>query len=450
MKIDYYGDSYHHWLISYLTIKNNWVYTDFKPNTMNLVWLPLYHYLTAFLMNLTQTWDISILHWLNLILGSLTCLLTYILTLQLSNDNFLAFSVGLSLSIHPWFIELNVLGLTETLTVFLLILVLMFYFHFKLNSFLPILMGLLMLTRYEAWFFLSLLTLFLQKKKKVFINCIYVIASIFLIWCLWSYVNVSDPLAWFKMQKSMVKWDWLYTYGRINLKGVIEYPKLIMKVTSNLFVLGLISGVLNFKNKNLRLIFILTILYTIFLSIQFYLGNILLQPRHIIYLLPFTGILYAQLFLSKKSLINKAILLMIVFIPTITYGSMLTVKTEKSIEIKVGESLKKIYDGGFIICDSPTVIYYSGIPPEKFYSTNNLFWYKDSWNKVELQNWFLNHNVKYIIWENTSYSATWWLFPELKENQILKFDSFTLKLIYSEESNSLSIKIFKIYYYYEK
>jgi hypothetical protein len=214
---------------------------------MNLVWLPLYHYLIAFLMSLTQTWNISVLHWFNLILGSLTCMLIYILTLQVSNEASLAFFAGLSLAVQPWFIELNVLGLTETLTVFLLILTLIFYFHFKLNFFLPAIIGLLMLTRYEAWFFSSILalTLLFQKKKKIFLSCIFVMALIFLVWCLWSYINVFDPLAWFKMQKSMVEWDWLYAYGETSssLKRIIEYPKLIMDVTSNLFLLGLISGI---------------------------------------------------------------------------------------------------------------------------------------------------------------------------------------------------------------
>jgi len=450
MSIDYYGDSYHHWLISYLTAKNNWVYTDFKPKTMNLVWLPLYHYLIAFLMSLTQTWNISVLHWFNLILGSLTCMLIYILTLQVSNEASLAFFAGLSLAVQPWFIELNVLGLTETLTVFLLILTLIFYFHFKLNFFLPAIIGLLMLTRYEAWFFSSILalTLLFQKKKKIFLSCIFVMALIFLVWCLWSYINVFDPLAWFKMQKSMVEWDWLYAYGETSssLKRIIEYPKLIMDVTSNLFLLGLISGILNFKKRNLRLIFILTIFYTTLLSIQFYLGKLLLQSRHIIYLLPLTGILYTQLFLNKKSLMSKAALLLMVFIPTIAWGSMLTVKTDKSIEVKAGEALKEIYDGGFVISDSPTIIYFSSIPPEKFYSTNNLFWYKDSWNKTELQNWLLNHNIKYIVWENASYSASWWLFPELKEKYTLKLNNATLQLIFSEETDFLNIKIFKVSY----
>jgi hypothetical protein len=135
-----------------------------------------------------------------------------------------------------------------------------------------------------------------------------------------------------------------------------------------------------------------------------------------------------------------------VFIPTIAWGSMLTVKTDKSIEVKAGEALKEIYDGGFVISDSPTIIYFSSIPPEKFYSTNNLFWYKDSWNKTELQNWLLNHNIKYIVWENASYSASWWLFPELKEKYTLKLNNATLQLIFSEETDFLNIKIFKVSY----
>jgi len=450
MGIDYYGDTYHHWLISYLTAKNNFIYTDFKPKTMNLVWLPLYHYLIAFLMSLTGIWNVSILHWFNIILGSLTCMLIYILMLQISNDDYLGFFAGLSLAIQPWFIELNVLGLTETLTVFFLILTLIFYFRFNLH-FLPVIIGLFMLTRYEAWFFSGflVLTLLFQKKKRAFFNCFLSIILIFLIWCLWSYINVLDPLAWFKMQKNMVEWDWIYIYGKpsLSLKRIIEYPKLIMNVTSNLFLLGLISGVLNFKKRELRLIFILTIFYAMLLSIQFCLGKLLLHARHTIYFFPLTSILYTHLFLNKrKNLMNKAVLLLIVLIPAISLNSMITIKSSKSLEVKAGEALKNIYDGGFVISDSPTIIYFSGIPPEKFYSTNNLFWYKNSWNKTELQNWLLNHNVKYIVWENVSYSASWWLFPDLKENQILKFDDITLVEIFDEKEYSLNIKIFKVIY----
>ncbi len=250
------------------------------------------------------------------------------------------------------------------------------------------------------------------------------------------------------MQKTMVEWDWFYIYGKTgsNLKMIIEYPKLIMNVTCNLFLLGLISGILNFRKRMHRLIFILTIFYTILLSIQFYFGKLLLQPRHIIYLLPFTGILYTQLFLNKKNLISKAVLLIIVLLPTIVWSSMLITKPDKPIEVKVGEALKQIYDSGSIISDSPTIIYFSGIPPEKFYSTNNLFWYKDSWNKTELQNWLLNHDIRYIVWENASYSASWWLFPELKEKNTLKLDNATLQLIFNEENNSINIKIFKVSY----
>jgi hypothetical protein len=183
------------------------------------------------------------------------------------------------------------------------------------------------------------------------------------------------------------------------------------------------------------------------LSIQFCLGKILLHARHTIYFLPLTSILYTHLFLNKrKNLMNKAVLLLIVLIPTVSLNSMITIKSSKSLEVKAGEALKNIYDGGFVISDSPTIIYFSDIPPEKFYSTNNLFWYKNSWNKTELQNWLLNHNVKYIVWENVSYSASWWLFPELKENRILKFNNITLVEVFNEKEYSLNIKIFKVIY----
>jgi len=247
----------------------------------------------------------------------------------------------------------------------------------------------------------------------------------------------------------MIEWDVFYLYGKTSLtiSKLIEYPRLIMNITSNLFLLSLISGVLNFKKRKLLIIFILTIFYTMLLSIQFFLGNLLLQARHVVYILPLTSILYVNLFSNKKNLMNKGVLLLLTLLPAFTWGSMLNFKADKSLEVKAGEALKKIYNGeGFIISDSPTVIYFSGVPPEKFYSMNNLFWYKDSWNKTQLKNWLLNHSVKYIVWENASYSASWWLLPELKENSIVKLNGVTFQLIFSEENSFLSIRIYKISY----
>ena len=35
---DFWGDAYHHWLISRLTLANDWVYTDYKG--LETIWLP--------------------------------------------------------------------------------------------------------------------------------------------------------------------------------------------------------------------------------------------------------------------------------------------------------------------------------------------------------------------------------------------------------------------------
>ena len=133
--VDYYGDSYHHWLISYLTATNGYVYTDFKPKTMNIVWLPLYHYVNAFFMNLTGIYDLTVPHALNLILGSLTCVLVYKITKQFCNRELLGIAAGSALALQPWFIDLNTLALTETLSSFLVVLSIYYYFEKKPSSF---------------------------------------------------------------------------------------------------------------------------------------------------------------------------------------------------------------------------------------------------------------------------------------------------------------------------
>ena len=42
---DLWSDAYHNWYISWATIENGWVYSDYKGR--ELVWLPFYRYLST-------------------------------------------------------------------------------------------------------------------------------------------------------------------------------------------------------------------------------------------------------------------------------------------------------------------------------------------------------------------------------------------------------------------
>ena len=82
-------------------------------------------------------------------------------------------------------------------------------------------------------------------------------------------------------------------------------------------------------------------------------------------------------------------------------------------EMDAGLALHRLYKGGGILCDSPTVIYYSKIESKKFYSSTFIFWYAQNHDMRKLEEWYKKKDIQYVVWENVSYSGLWWLLPGL-------------------------------------
>jgi hypothetical protein len=151
--------------------------------------------------------------------------------------------------------------------------------------------------------------------------------------------------------------------------------------------------------------------------------------RFLSYLFPLTATLSAKVvgFSSafiKRSSVRKVlsflILATIVVYPVYNQYWILAPTTDQTkldrhvaAELVAGQSLSKTYINGTVLCDSPTIIYYSHLDPGKFYSTSSLEWYPQRWNKSELVAWLRERDVRYLVWQNVSYSSSWWMFPEL-------------------------------------
>jgi len=459
-RIDYYGDSYHHWLISYLTATNSYIYTDFKPNTMNIVWLPLYHYVNAFLMNMSGIYDLTVPHTVNIVAGSLTCILVY-KTARLSLNRTLATAAGLSLAVQPWFIEINSWGVTETLAA--LFIMSAIYFYFKGNpAYTTISIVLSMLTRYEGWVFASILLFAAvverRWRRKQYVLYLVACLSIVLGWSLWSYLKTSDFMAWYRLQSTMLRWDVLFLGGqrRLDLSTLTLYLRLALDTTSYVFLIGLAASIVKKPpRRNAMVLALVELAYILLISVQQSLGFALLHPRHLVYVFPITATLCFQILeridikkiphILPKKIALSILMVILIAMPTVIQIDLFKPKLYLiEYEVNTGLELRRIYRGGNVICDSPSIIYYTQLDPRSFYSSNYLFWYSGTWNKVELQEWLNEHHIVYLVWQNVSYSATWWLFPELAQGKSLRIDRIEFELRYTSSTELSPIYVYEI------
>jgi len=425
--VDRYGDSYHHWLVSYLTAKNGYAYISFKEG-MKIVWLPLYHYLNAFLMNLTGIYDLTVPHALNLVFGSLTCVVIYWIVKRLGGGEGLGIFAASALALQPWFMNLNTLALTETLSCFLIVLAIYYYILEKPVHFIvPLILA--MLTRYEAWFFAALLLAIAVFARRFGIGRLVPMAlcagAVVSGWCLWSYANTSDPIAWYRMQFTMTGWDIRYFYGAgaFNLSRIKNFFTMALDMTSWLFPIGLVAGLLK-RRREIRLVAALELAFLSYLALQALMGGLLPEPKYLIYVFPLNSILLASIpegIKLDRSIMKKAIIAAF-FLSTILLPLrelwVFPVKTYiVKPELEAGLALSGLYKGGHIISDSPTVIYYSKIDPGRFHPSVQIHWYAKGWSRERLKEWYLKNDIRYMVWQNASYSSLWWLYPELSSGR---------------------------------
>jgi hypothetical protein len=226
-----------------------------------------------------------------------------------------------------------------------------------------------------------------------------------------------------------------------------------------MFLLGLLAGLAK-SDRDARLLISLEIIYLLVMVSQFFRGTVPFQVRFLSYLLPLTAALSCRSagFLSnlsknlgRKRKLGSLILVVIVVFPLWNQFWIIAPTTDQTrldrhvaAELIAGQLLGKIYENGSVLCDSPAIIYYSNLDPGRFYSTSNLEWYRQTWNKSEFAVWMKERNVRYLIWQNVSYSASWWLFPELSSGRGLQLTELTFRTVAFISSDYGPIYIYKI------
>jgi len=214
------------------------------------------------------------------------------------------------------------------------------------------------------------------------------------------------------------------------------------------------------KDRDTRLLFLLAVAFLSMVVFQFVRGTAPFQLRFLSYLFPLTAILSSKVttlptivskFPNKRILLSFFALAIVVVFPLWNQYWILAPTTDQTrldrhvaSEMVAGELLGNTYTGGTVLCDSPTIVYYSNLDPSRFYSTSSLGWYPQTWNKSELAAWIRERDIRYLVWQNVSYSASWLLFPELSSGSGLDLDSITFRMLVSTSSRFGPIYIYEV------
>ena len=427
MPLDRLDESYHRWLISVLTLENNGVYTDLKPMpNFALVWMPLFQYLTAFLVLISRNALIDVPRLLSLASGAATCAIAYLICLRIYGRRWFGLVGGLVLAFQPWHIDYStlatpeaLLGLTASASIYFLLTD-----NWKAFS---LFSALTMLTSYEGWFIAAFLLLLGWRYRKwprmMIAPPAAVILAVFVVWCSWSFANTGDPLAWFETYLSSIGW---FPQIKDPSERLIFYTNETLKMSFFLLALGIFFGMM--RGRETRAFATLIISYIAFYSLATLFS---LDPGYegrLVPLMPILALIVPSAFPKYSGRLRRRLLicLYLLLIILVPYVSLSWIFPEKvyvvSPEYRTGLWIRDNAGSGVILSDFPSIIYHSRLEPNRFLSFDYLAWYLEDPDPSKLESWLTEHNVRYIIWQKVPYSIGWKIFPQLvKEGYVKEF-----------------------------
>ncbi len=217
---DYWGDAYHNFMMERDILQSGFTdYYDIKNR--HVVWLPLFRFLGAFFMGITQADSLQTMHFL----GSLLFVISWFPIYQLFRDKNTDFSIEkvALLVLLPLPVLFSVYHLAEILS-FTIMIFLIWAIHKNYKYVLFLLSVLTVLTRHEATFLLGLITLGLllepTKRKQVGLIVLGVLVGLGL-WSFWVYTQTGHPFSWFMARvqassagadsaKAVTGWHWRF------------------------------------------------------------------------------------------------------------------------------------------------------------------------------------------------------------------------------------------------
>jgi len=436
---DFWGDAYHHWLISRLTLANDWVYADYKG--LETIWLPGYHYLIALAMTLAGRFDLGPAHLVNVILGALACGLITQLVSEIAHDWRVGLGAGLTLALLPWHIAYSYINMPEVMAGVLLLLCLLAARRGHM-VWLATIAFVSTLTRHELTLLLAAVGLWLVWRRQWRAALGMALGAVLGLgaWSLWSWHITGDALAWWSQYQEATAWDarfWAEAGVRVaDVQTLVEAAR---RAFPPLIPVGLILiGVLVIPRWRNRvpsegwLLFALVGFHWLVLASGFVAGHLpSANPRYVLVSLPLLtgaaaigiGAISTRILRLFATGICAVLLMWSLAHQLPDFRDMAyTLAPERA----AGERLGAIASdkGGFWV-DAPVTIFYSKLQPHRFHSSDRLLPHavRESGRSADLAlEAILEHDIRFVLWEDVSYTYVQRIWPQMAAGQPFEQD----------------------------
>jgi len=414
--LDRLSEGYHRWILMVSTIRRGFVYSDFKPMpNLAVVWPPLYQYASSILMALLGSWSMWIPRALSFLSGVMACLVVSAMCHRIYGSPWKALIGGLVLAAQPWHMDYSVLTSIEVPLGLLLCLAIWALMEDRMAP-LSALLFLMMMISYTGWALSAILIALAYAQRgwdwrggRIPLASM---AMALAAWCGWGYANAGSPLAWLSTYLAIIGWRPAFDPAIL-----LFYPNLSLVMTFFVFFIGALFGAV--KGGWARFAVAASILFLVVISLA---HSMALDPggiERIIPIMPLMALSVPSAFpefkgrAARKGALALALILLIL-VPLSTQGLIGPRKAYVIMpEYRTALELRKRYGGGAILCDSPVIIYYSGIDPSAFLSFDHLAASGAMRDPQSIADWLRANGVSYLIWQNATFSKSWILFPDL-------------------------------------
>jgi len=452
---DLWGDAYHNVYISNAIIENNWVYSDFKGR--EVVWLPFYRYLAAFFMFLFGSSNLSAPHFLNMIIGSVSCGVLSSLTASYSNKHYGQLA-GLLMAFLPWHVAYSHINMPEITASLILLLIVSAQYTSKWYWLIPLsFLGVLTkneLTLYIGFF--GLYTIWVRDWKSV-IALIAGGTPGLVVWGHWNWVMTGEPLWWIAERSLGSGWDKTFYSFLGDTSGSWYMPLMsILQVFPFIFILllklQLIRGVIKTKGdaflKGITVVVLSSWLFIIIMNLGYFPTP---DARYFIITLPLACLVFV-LWMYKIQAGNRIIKLvvaglMVLWVVELPIFYFLQFKMAPSIEM--GKYIKNSdLDEGSFWLDFPVTVYFSEVQYDRVFSSEMMVpkEKREGENFIRnLRNDLKSKKIKYVAFQDVPYSYTGSIWSEMNENKPFDWNEFRFEPIFhytfEAESQSINNKI---------
>ena len=422
--VDWNWDSYHHWQIAYYTLKiglrqgRMW-----DLGGMEYFWGVFPHLVEAFIFCLLRTASILPYRVFNMVLGSLTVWLIYLI----GRDQF-NWEVGLYAALFsvlcPVLVVFDILALQDTTALFLAVSA--FYFHKSRPIISGILFGLASQSRIEIWvispLFISGVLLYGRDTKgfsRLLLGWLMVMVPF--MWFFWTRTgNPIHPLYW-SFYDALGGWGGAerLPFTDLAVRFIVGWAQ---KMVTDPTALALSSPVLLSTaallymvkrpsgRYSLYALFFFSFLFCGFYTFQ-YLNSLLLIVMRIMMLPVVLGVLILAYLVSKPRLgiyhfervsLLFFLILLIVAVPAYQSYQRFTLQ-----DFQAADEAMKYYSGGRVVSDIPTIIYRMAdhwkMPITDLMSSHYSPLYYGNRTAEALVEWFKSNNITlwvYAPWQD--------------------------------------------------